>query len=140
VRPRSEVEGYLAQRAAHALLEEAGLGRPGGWKVGCTTATMQAYLGVGGPVAEAMFRGNMWYGRSLGTPTPVADDFFHYGCVLGDEVEIVGPGNLALAAAAMTVNQWTNCSGRSPHRLQLSRRDLQGRTEGERGTRGIRCQ
>jgi len=131
---------------------------------------MQAYLGVGNPVAGAMFRRNMWHGhhrfvlappralgveceiavrigcdlpqsdepysvgdvgvavaaamaaievvedryvdyRSLGTPTLVADDFFHYGCVLGDEFELVDPGTLALAAATITVNQLAVGSG-----------------------------
>jgi len=170
VRPRSLLEGYLVQRAAHALLERGGLGRQGGWKIGCTTPVMQAYLGVDSPTAGAMFRSTMWHRqhhfsvalprafgveceiavriaadllprgneytaadvggsvaaamaaieivedryadyRSLGTPTLVADDFFHYGCVLGAEIESVDPAALREVSGSMTVNDVAIGSG-----------------------------
>jgi 2-keto-4-pentenoate hydratase len=163
VRPHSVLEGYVVQNAAHALLEEAGLGQQGGWKVGCTSAAMQAYLGIDSPAAGAMFRSNMWHGHhrftvaplramgaeceiavrmgsdlpagagpysvgdvgaavaavmaaievvedryvdfhTIGTPTLVADDFFHHGCVLGEQLQTVDPGTLSELTATMTVN------------------------------------
>jgi 2-keto-4-pentenoate hydratase len=163
VRPRSTLDGYRVQGAVHALLREAGSGRQGGWKIGCTTPVMQAYLGVDGPTAGAMFLANMWRAdhrftvrsprilgveceiavrvgadllrresgytteevagavaaamaaievvedryadyRSLDTPTLIADDFFHYGCVLGPEVESVDPRALSAVTGTMTVN------------------------------------
>jgi 2-keto-4-pentenoate hydratase len=171
VRPRNVLEGYLAQRSGHAILEEAGFGRQGGWKIGCTTAVMQAYLGIDTPAAGAMFRSNMWHGhhrfgiappralgveceiaaridrdllrrdgdystggvadavsavmaaievvedryldyRALDTPTLIADDFFHYGCVLGAELESFDPGALGEVAASMTINDVEVGSGR----------------------------
>ena len=43
--------------------------------------------------------------RALDTPTLIADDFFHYGCVLGTEVDHVDPGALGEVAATMAINQ-----------------------------------
>lgn len=163
LRPRNVQEGYLVQRTAHSMLAEAGLGRQGGWKIGCTTRVMQAYLGVDVPTAGAMYLGTMWHGahnfavsqsrplgveceiavrigkdlparheeylasdvagavvasmaaievvedryvdyRSLDTPTLVADDFFHHGCVLGAEVESFDVRELREVTATMAVN------------------------------------
>jgi 2-keto-4-pentenoate hydratase len=164
IRPRSILEGYEVQRLGHAMLEEAGFGRQGGWKIGCTTAVMQAYLGIGSPAAGAMFRGNTWHRRhrfavraprtlgveceiavridhdlvrrdrdystgdvanavsavmaaievvedryldyrALDTPTLIADDCFHYGCVLAPEVEDFDLGQLDEVSASMTINE-----------------------------------
>ena len=164
IRPRSALEGYQVQRSGHAMLEEAGVGRQGGWKIGCTTAVMQAYLGIDTPAAGAMFLANMWHGhhrfgiaaprvlgveceigvrmgrdvlprdrdystgdvagavsavmaaievvedryldyRALDTPTLIADDFFHHGCVLGAEVESFNLGQLGAVSATMTINE-----------------------------------
>jgi 2-keto-4-pentenoate hydratase len=164
IRPSSALTGYLVQRSGHAILEEAGFGRQGGWKIGCTTTVMQAYLGIGSPVAGAMFRSNMWHAkhrfkieppralgveceiaarvgrdllggegdyspaeigsaiasvmaaievvedryldyRALDVPTLIADDFFHYGCVLGAEIEPIDPGALSNVSATMAINQ-----------------------------------
>jgi 2-oxo-3-hexenedioate decarboxylase/2-keto-4-pentenoate hydratase len=63
VRPADELTGYAVQRCAHALLGQAGFGRQVGWKIGCTTAVMQAYLGVPGPCAGGMFQANTWRGH-----------------------------------------------------------------------------
>jgi 2-oxo-3-hexenedioate decarboxylase/2-keto-4-pentenoate hydratase len=50
-RPRDEPDGYAVQEALHALLAGAGLGPVAGHKIGCTTAVMQAYLGIKNPCA-----------------------------------------------------------------------------------------
>jgi 2-oxo-3-hexenedioate decarboxylase/2-keto-4-pentenoate hydratase len=62
LRPAGEEEAYRVQAAARPLLEAAGFGRQGGWKVGCTTATMQRYLGIETPCAGTMFAANIWHG------------------------------------------------------------------------------
>jgi 2-oxo-3-hexenedioate decarboxylase/2-keto-4-pentenoate hydratase len=60
--PNDEAEAYRVQAAARPLLEAAGLGRQAGWKVGCTTATMQAFLAIPNPCAGTMFLARMWHG------------------------------------------------------------------------------
>jgi 2-oxo-3-hexenedioate decarboxylase/2-keto-4-pentenoate hydratase len=50
-RPRDEPDGYAVQGALHELLAGAGLGSVAGHKIGCTTAVMQAYLGIKNPCA-----------------------------------------------------------------------------------------
>ncbi|HEX6362103.1 MAG TPA: fumarylacetoacetate hydrolase family protein [Albitalea sp.] len=49
LRPRDEAEGYALQQAAQRVLEAAGLGPVVGHKIGCTTAVMQAFLGIPNP-------------------------------------------------------------------------------------------
>jgi 2-keto-4-pentenoate hydratase len=163
VRPLDELAGYGVQQTAHRLLERAGFGRQAGWKIGCTTATMQQYLGVAGPCAGGVFQANVWRGHhrfvvprdhrlgaecevavrlggdlpgraaeysprdvagavaasmaaievvedrykdymSLDAPTLIADDFFHYGCVLGPEDEDFDPQHLRSTTATMFVD------------------------------------
>jgi len=163
VRPATELDAYRVQAIAHPLLEAAGYGRQAGWKIGCTTRVMQAYLGIGNPCAGAMFQANVWHGRhgftvpasgrlgveceiavrmardlprcdaaydladmpravaasmaaievvqdryldypSLDTPTLIADDFFHYACVLGPQAESLRPESLREVTGAMTIN------------------------------------
>ena len=41
---------------------------------------------------------------SLDTPTLIADDFFHYACVLGPQSESMRPESLRDVTAAMTIN------------------------------------
>ena len=53
LRPSSEAEGYAIQDAAIRLRAEAGFAIAG-WKIGCTSATMQRMLGVDGPCAGAV--------------------------------------------------------------------------------------
>jgi len=162
-RPRDETEAYTAQRAAHGLLSSSGYGTRAGWKIGCTTAVMQAYLGVENPCAGGMFLAHVWRGShtfaigepprrgaeceiavriahdlpggrrayeladvadavaacmpaievvenryvdyaSIGTPTLIADDFFHHSAVLGREDERCDPRRLRDATATMEVN------------------------------------
>lgn len=62
IRPLDEAEAYRVQAAGRPLLSAAGFGRQAGWKVGCTTATMQAYLGIPNPCAGTMFLAHLWQG------------------------------------------------------------------------------
>jgi 2-keto-4-pentenoate hydratase len=50
-RPRDTEEGYAVQHALHGLLSAAGRGSVAGYKIGCTTPVMQAYLGIPSPCA-----------------------------------------------------------------------------------------
>ena len=52
--PADEASAYAIQRAVNDRLEAA-FGRRGGWKIGCTTQTMQRYLGIDQPCAGEMF-------------------------------------------------------------------------------------
>lgn len=52
--PADEAAAYAIQRAVNDRLEAA-FGRRGGWKIGCTTETMQRYLGISQPCAGEMF-------------------------------------------------------------------------------------
>ena len=150
VRPPTELDAYRVQAITRRLLESAGFGRQSGWKIGCTTKVMQAYLNIASPCAGTMFQANTWHGRhtfavpargrlgveceiavrmatdlprrdapyeladmpaavaasmaaievvqdryvdypSLDTLTLIADDFFHYACVLGPPSESQHP-------------------------------------------------
>jgi 2-keto-4-pentenoate hydratase len=163
LRPATEADAYRVQAIAHPLLEAAGFGRPVGWKIGCTTQVMQAYLHIDNPCAGGMFAGCVWHGRhvfpapgagrlgveceiavriardlpaseapyelgdmpgavaasmaaievvqdryedypSLDTPTLIADDFFHFACVLGPQHETIGPAALREVTASMAIN------------------------------------
>jgi 2-oxo-3-hexenedioate decarboxylase/2-keto-4-pentenoate hydratase len=50
--------------------------------------------------------------HALDTPTLAADDFFHYGCVLGIEDESLDPHTLRDASASMIINYVNVGSGR----------------------------
>ena len=168
IRPPTELDAYRVQAITRRLLESAGFGRQSGWKIGCTTKVMQAYLNIDSPCAGTMFQANTWYGQhafavpargrlgveceiavrmatdlprreapyeladmpaavaasmaaievvqdryvdypSLDTPTLIADDFFHYACVLGPPSESqhpksLRPESLRDVTAAMTIN------------------------------------
>ena len=178
IRPSTELDAYRVQAITRRLLEAAGFGRQSGWKIGCTTKVMQAYLNIASPCAGTMFQANTWHGRhafaapprgrlgveceiavrmatdlprrdapyepadmpaavaasmaaievvqdryvdypSLDTLTLIADDFFHYACVLGPPSESqhpksqhpksqhpksVRPESLRDVTAAMTIN------------------------------------
>jgi 2-keto-4-pentenoate hydratase len=57
-RPETQAEGYAIQDAIIRLRQDAG--QPlGGWKVGCTTATMQKMLGIDSPAGGAVLRANV---------------------------------------------------------------------------------
>src|SRR3954468_24310519 len=54
IAPRDEAEGYRIQDAVHAVLA----GETGplvGYKIGCTSAVMQRYLGIPHPCAGGVF-------------------------------------------------------------------------------------
>lgn len=53
-RPFDEEHGYLLQGAANGILEVS-LGTVAGHKIGCTTAVMQAFLGIHSPCAGEVF-------------------------------------------------------------------------------------
>jgi 2-keto-4-pentenoate hydratase len=52
--PRTEAEGYLIQDALHGLLA-ADFGARVGYKIGCTSAVMQHYLGIPHPCSGGVF-------------------------------------------------------------------------------------
>ena len=52
--PTDEAEGYLIQRAVHDLLLPY-LGSVAGYKIGCTSAVMQQYLGIPHPCGGGVF-------------------------------------------------------------------------------------
>jgi 2-oxo-3-hexenedioate decarboxylase/2-keto-4-pentenoate hydratase len=63
-RPRDEPDGYAVQEALHRLLASAGLGPIAGHKIGCTTAVMQAFLGIRSPCAGGVLAGTVHGGEA----------------------------------------------------------------------------
>lgn len=63
-RPRDEAEGYAVQEALHARLAAAGRGEVVGYKIGCTTAVMQALLDIGFPCAGGVFSATVHHGAA----------------------------------------------------------------------------
>ncbi len=55
LRPRDEDDAYRIQGALHDILTGAGRGDVVGWKIGCTSPTMQAYLEIDRPAAGGIF-------------------------------------------------------------------------------------
>jgi len=53
--PPDEPSAYRLQDALHACLSAAGWGPLAGYKIGCTTPVMQAYLGIPNPCAGGVF-------------------------------------------------------------------------------------
>lgn len=141
--PDSIPDGYAVQDALHEYFRTQTNSSLAGWKIGATTTSMQAYLGVDGPAYGRVMASNVYengasiaaagfcnpgieceigmrigrdatdtaytrdtvgdivetvfpaieivenrYGDFLarGTPTLIADDFFHKACVLGNEI------------------------------------------------------
>lgn len=58
-RPADEDGGYAVQDALHGRLAAAGRGELAGWKIGCTTAVMQAYLKIPSPCAGGILAGGV---------------------------------------------------------------------------------
>src|ERR1700716_317574 len=54
VAPRDEPEGYRIQEAVHAILSQD-VGPLVGYKIGCTSAVMQRYLGIPHPCGGGVF-------------------------------------------------------------------------------------
>jgi 2-oxo-3-hexenedioate decarboxylase/2-keto-4-pentenoate hydratase len=59
--PADEAEAYTIQDRLHARLAASGWGRVVGYKIGCTTPVMQAYLGIHNPCAGAVFDTTVFY-------------------------------------------------------------------------------
>ncbi|MDB5618683.1 fumarylacetoacetate hydrolase family protein [Tardiphaga sp.] len=56
--PGDERDGYRVQQAVHTILADDA-GRRIGWKIGCTSAVMQNYLGIPHPCAGGVFAGGV---------------------------------------------------------------------------------
>ncbi|MGE4062900.1 MAG: 2-keto-4-pentenoate hydratase [Rhodospirillaceae bacterium] len=59
LRPASEAAAYKVQDAASLILSDSGFGAVIGYKIGCTAAAMQKYLGIDRPCAGYMYRASM---------------------------------------------------------------------------------
>ena len=57
IRPRDGAESYAVQDAVHDRLASTSIGPRIGYKIGCTTAVMQAYLGLQHPCSAGIFAG-----------------------------------------------------------------------------------
>jgi 2-oxo-3-hexenedioate decarboxylase/2-keto-4-pentenoate hydratase len=55
LQPVDENEAYSIQALLHERLSAAGLGRVAGFKIGCTTPVMQAFLNIPNPCAGGVF-------------------------------------------------------------------------------------
>lgn len=55
LRPGDEAEAYALQDHVHMRMTEAGRGRRVGWKIGCTTKVMQAYLAIPNPCSGGVY-------------------------------------------------------------------------------------
>lgn len=53
-RPKTEAEGYILQGRVNSILAET-LGKPCGFKIGCTTEVMQDFLGIHSPCSGEVF-------------------------------------------------------------------------------------
>ncbi len=61
-RPRNEEEAYFIQAALHDQLTAAGQGPLDGYKIGCTTPVMQAYLKIPQPCAGGVMAPGVHFG------------------------------------------------------------------------------
>lgn len=62
--PNSEDDAYRVQDALHAGLTRSGWGDLVGYKIGCTTRVMQAYLQIDNPCAGGIFRPTVHHGQA----------------------------------------------------------------------------
>ncbi|MGA0275809.1 MAG: 2-keto-4-pentenoate hydratase [Dehalococcoidia bacterium] len=60
-RPADVEEAYQVQNQLHDLLDEAGVGKRVGYKIGCTTPVMQKFLGIDSPCAGGIFNTSTHY-------------------------------------------------------------------------------
>ena len=63
-RPQDEAAGYEVQDALHAALADRGWGGLAGYKIGCTTAVMQAHLGLSSPCGGGIFESRVHHGTA----------------------------------------------------------------------------
>jgi 2-oxo-3-hexenedioate decarboxylase/2-keto-4-pentenoate hydratase len=102
-RPATLDDAYALQDVLRALLAKRGLGAPCGWKIGCTTAVMQAYLDIPHPCAGTLYRNSV----SSGETRLKAADYFK----LGLECEI---------AVRMAADFDARSAGRDPKALSAA--------------------
>lgn len=74
-RPDTLDDAYAVQSLLRPLLDQRGLGLACGWKIGCTTAVMQAYLKIAHPCAGTLYRGTLYENHA----TLRAADYFKLG-------------------------------------------------------------
>lgn len=79
-RPVDEAEGYAVQQAVHEALTKRGWGALAGYKIGCTTAVMQAHLNLTSPCGGGIFESNILHA----TADLVVADYIRVGA----EIEI----------------------------------------------------
>lgn len=79
-RPHDEAAGYAVQDVLHGVLEERGWGPLAGYKIGCTTAVMQAHLDLTSPCGGGVFESRVHHE----TADLVTSDYVRVGC----EIEI----------------------------------------------------
>ena len=91
-RPADEAAAYAVQEALHRRFAESGRGRVVGYKIGCTTPVMQAYMGIDHPCAGGIIEGTVHHGSA----EPGHGDFRRVGV----ECEIAVGMAAALPAAA----------------------------------------
>ncbi|MBV9545202.1 MAG: fumarylacetoacetate hydrolase family protein [Chloroflexi bacterium] len=61
--PVDEAQAYAIQDMLHACLSARGWGPLVGYKIGCTTPVMQAFLGIPNPCAGGIFAGSVRHGE-----------------------------------------------------------------------------
>ncbi len=79
-RPETLAAGYAVQDAVHGALADRGWGELAGYKIGCTTAVMQAHLGLTSPCGGGVFASKVHH---LSADLALAD-YVRVGC----EIEI----------------------------------------------------
>jgi 2-oxo-3-hexenedioate decarboxylase/2-keto-4-pentenoate hydratase len=62
--PPGEADGYRLQAAVHTMIADDG-GPRIGWKIGCTSAVMQTYLGIPHPCAGGVFARGVHDGNAV---------------------------------------------------------------------------
>ncbi|QOZ27125.1 2-keto-4-pentenoate hydratase [Bradyrhizobium sp. CCBAU 51753] len=96
--PRDEAEGYQVQRALHDLLQ-AQVGSLVGYKIGCTSAVMQEYIGIDHPCGGGVFEKVV---HDSGVQLATAD-YVHVGVEC--EIAVRLARNLAASEAPFTA-EW----------------------------------
>ena len=59
LQPADEAEAYQVQEVLNGMLAGAGFGELAGYKIGCTTTVMQAYLGIPSPCRGGILAGTV---------------------------------------------------------------------------------
>ncbi len=85
--PRTENDAYAIQAALHGRMTAAGAGDIAGYKIGCTTPVMQAYLNIRQPCAGGVFASTV----SDGEAVLRADDYLKVGVECEIAVRLARP-------------------------------------------------